>query len=367
MKTIAYYITDSGFGHLTRSTAIIENILENSDYYILIVCNKNQNDHAKVGLRQYEERLIFIDVDTDANSAFKENSLQVDVEATEDNIREYMRQLPQNVKNHYNLLKAMDIAMVVTDISILGIMVAKRLGVKVIGISNYTWYNRFKSMGISEDIISVYKEWYNKLDLLYRFELSDEMDGINCPSEDVGLVCRRINEMATSDLKKTYWPAVYISVGQVEKKQESFNIDFPSGTIFATGNIQVEGNVHLVKLPARVSHTQDYINASSFALIKGGWSSVAECLILDIPFGILVQDDTEDAELVEKLFESNYAFQITEEELREFHIQYLNIKSRSCARPQYQDDAKNIAMLMIGQAKGEAIEEVAIEEALIEK
>lgn len=353
MKTIAYYITDSGFGHLTRSTAIIEYILENSDYYVLIVCNKSQNDHAKIGLRQYEERLIFIDVDTDANSAFFENSLKVNVEETENNIADFMRLLNQNVNNQYNLLKAMDIAMVITDISIMGIMVAKKLGVKCVGISNYTWYNRFKTMGIHEEVVEVYKKWYNKLDLLYTFELSDEMEGIECPKEKVGLVCRRINEMAVGDLKKTYWPSVYMSVGQVEKKQESFNINFPSGNIFATGNINVEGNVHLVKLPPRVSHTQDYIAASAFALIKGGWSSVAECLILDVPFGILVQDDTEDEELVNKLFDKNYAFQLTEDELRDFQIQHLNIRSRSCARPQYENDAENIALKLLAHAAAE--------------
>ncbi len=347
MKTIAYYITDSGFGHLTRSMAIIEQILESSDYNVLIACNKNQNDHAKVGLRKYEERLIFIDVDTDANSAFYENSLKVNVKETEENIREYLRELPRRVKNQHNLLKAMDIAIVITDISILGIMVGKKLGVKVIGISNYTWYNRFKSMGLQEDLLNIYKDFYNQLDLLYRYELSDSMEGIDCPMEDVGLVCRLVNNMATSDLKRTYWPAVYMSVGQVEKKQEVFKVNFPSGNIFTTGNVVIEGNVHVVKLPKRVSHTQDYIAACSFALIKGGWSSVSECLILDIPFGILVQDDTEDEELVEKLFERKYAFQITEEELREFHIQELNIKSRSCARPQYENDTKNIALKML--------------------
>jgi len=347
MQTIAYYITNSGFGHLTRTLAIVKDLLENSDYNVLLVCDTPQNEHAKVGLRQYEDRLIFIDVNTDANSAFIKNSLTVDVEQTEDNIREYLRQLPAHVRNQHNLLKAMDIVLVVTDISILGIMVAKKLGVKVVGISNYTWYNRFKAMGIHEEVISIYKEWYNQLDLLYRLELSDDIEGITCPVEDVGLVCRETNEMSVSDLKKVYWPAVYMSVGQVEKKQESFNIDFKSGTVFATGNIKVEGTVHLVKLPKRVSHTQDYIAASAFALIKGGWSSVAECLILDIPFGILVQDDTEDAELVEKLFKKGYAFQITEEELRNFNIQHMNVKSRSCKRPQYKNDSQNIAKKII--------------------
>lgn len=349
MKTIAYYITDSGFGHLTRSTAIIKEILDNSDYNVLIVCNHNQNEHAKVGLRQYEDRLIFVDMQTDANSVFVKNSLQVDVEATEENILEYMRHLPGHVRNQANLLKAMDIQLVITDISILGIMVAKRIGAKCIGISNYTWYNRYKTMGIHDHVIDVYKEWYNQLDLLYRFELSDAMDGIECPTENVGLVCREPNQDSVTDMNKVYWPAVYMSVGQVEKKKESFKINFPSGTIFATGNIQVEGTAHLVKLPARVAQSQDFIAASSFALIKGGWSSVAECLIMDVPFGILIQDDTEDEELVEKLFEKGYAFKTTEEELRNFEITDMNIKSRSCIRPSYENDARNIALKMIEQ------------------
>ncbi len=56
MKTIAYYVTDSGFGHLTRSVAIVKHILKNSDYNVLFACNKAQNDVAKVGLIKYEKK-----------------------------------------------------------------------------------------------------------------------------------------------------------------------------------------------------------------------------------------------------------------------------------------------------------------------
>ena len=72
-----------------------------------------------------------------------------------------------------------------------------------------------------------------------------------------------------------------------------------------------------------------------------------------MPFGILIQDDTEDEELVNKLFDKNYAFKITEQELRDFEIQHLNIRSRSCARPDYKDDANNIALKMLEQAASE--------------
>jgi len=347
MKTIAYYVTDSGFGHITRSAAIISHIIENSEYNVILASNKIQNDHAKIELRKYEKRVSFINVETDANSKFIENSHKVDIEGTAENIRIYTNKFEDLIEYQYNLLKGMEIAMVITDISILGIMVAKKLRVKVVGISNYTWYNRFKNFGIDDDLIEIYRKWYNQLDMLYKFEFSDDMSGIDCPQEHVGLVCREVSQMSSGDFKKRYWPAVYLSVGQVEKKKEKFEINFPSGTIFATGTIEVEGNVHVVKLPSRLSHTQDYIAASAFALIKGGWSSVAECLILNVPFGILDEDDTEDQELVEKLFSKNYAFKTTEEELRKFYIKDMNIKAVSVNRPHYDNDACNIANKML--------------------
>lgn len=354
MKTIAYFVTDSGFGHITRSNAIIKYILENSDYNLILVSNRDQNNHAKIGLRKYEKRVSFAVADTDANSVFHENSLQVDVEATEEAVHAYIDEVQEHMYQAYDLLKGMEIVGVVTDLSILGIMLGKRLGVKVIGISNYTWYNRFKNMGLSEDILAFYKKWYNQLDVLFRFKFSDDMTGIDCPIEDVGLVCRDINEMNSADFKKRYWPAIYMSVGQVEKKQEKFKINFPAGTIVATGNIEIEGHAHLVKLPPRVSHTQDYINACAFALIKGGWSSVAECLILGVPFGILEQGDTEDAELVNKLFDANLAFKTTEDELRNFNIKDMNLKTTTVLRGGFENDAPNIASKIVAYIEAKA-------------
>lgn len=347
MKTIAYYVTDSGFGHLTRSVAIVKHILKNSDYNVLFACNKRQNNVAKVGLIKYEKRVSFINCDTDANAAFYENSLEVDIEATKQNIVNYFDEIEEHMDMQYSLLKGMEIDLVITDISVLGIMVGKKLRVPVVGISNYTWYNRYKKLGIEEDLIGVYKKWYDRLDMLFRFKFSDDMGGIECPMEDVGLVSRKPNHMSSGDLKKMYWPAVYLSVGQVENKEEHFDIDFPNGTVFATGNIDVQGHAHLVKLPDRVTSTQDYIAASSFAIIKGGWSTVAECLTLDIPFGVLDQGETEDKELVNKIVDANYAFLVSEKDVRNFNMKEMNIKAASVDRPHFPNDADEISKKML--------------------
>lgn len=347
MKTIAYFVTDSGFGHITRTAAIITKILDNSDYNVMVISDRAQNNHARISLLKYEKRVSFAVAKTDAKSVFCKNSLKVDVEATTIDVRKYIEELDDNVEDLYTLLKGLNICAVVTDISVLGIMIAKKLRVKVIGISNYTWYNRFKSFGLDEDILEFYQSCYDKLDILLRFQFSDDMSGISAPIEDIGLVCREVDEMSSGDYKQKYWPAVYLSIGQVEKKKEVFDVDFPQGTIFATGAIEIKGITHLLKLPQRVSHTQDYIAASSLALIKGGWSSVTECLILGVPFGILEQDDTEDEELVNKLFDQNLAFKTTEDELRNFSIKDLNIKAASLERKKFPNDGDKISKRII--------------------
>ncbi len=347
MKQIAYFVTDSGFGHITRTEAIVSEIVKFSDYNVLVISNEKQTEHARASLRKLGDRVSFMNIDTDADVVLKHGSLEVDIEATEKSVEDFHSNFDKNLERHYDKLKDMDIVGVITDISILGVIIAKRLGVKVIAISNYNWYNRFKKFGIKDEILNFYLKWYNQIDLFLNFKFSDDMTGITCPMEEVGFVCRKVNDMNSGDFKATYWPVVYLSVGQVEKKKDKFHIDFPSGTIVATGSIEVEGNAHLVKLPARVTSTQDYIAASAFALIKGGWSSVAECLILGVPVGILKQGDSEDDELVAKLVVKNLAFEVTEEEIRNFSMKEMNIKANSVDRPKVENNVEKVAKVMI--------------------
>ena len=62
---IALYISSHGFGHMTRSLSLIENILKNTEYNIYIACGKKQNDFARIYLSNYKSRIIYKDLVTD--------------------------------------------------------------------------------------------------------------------------------------------------------------------------------------------------------------------------------------------------------------------------------------------------------------
>lgn len=55
---IELYILSHVFVYMTSCLGIMDNILKTSDYNLYIVCNKNQNDFARIYLAEYKDRLI---------------------------------------------------------------------------------------------------------------------------------------------------------------------------------------------------------------------------------------------------------------------------------------------------------------------
>lgn len=346
MKTIAFYVTDLGFGHITRSLAIIEKILESTSHHIYLTCGELQIDYATVFLSKYSGRVTFNEENTEAGTVLKDDSFEFDQEVTEARIQEFLDGMDERVASEYDKIKDMDIALVVTDISILGIHVAKRLGVKVVGITNYTYYHRYKKIGVKEALMTPFLEAYNSLDYLYELALSDDLSDIDCPKESVGFISREVNNGASFDYKARFWPSCFLSIGQIANK-ESLEVDFQSGHVYATGNVDITGNAHVVKLPKRVSHSQDYIAASSLAIVKPGWSVVAECMISGIPFGVIDVNQVEDGEIIKKLTESQQCFILEEDELNPLNIKDLNMKAAALKPEEHTNDAGSLARKIV--------------------
>lgn len=342
MKTIGYYVSDTGFGHITRSLAVIEQILEQSDYHIYLVSGQTQIEYAKIYLIPYEERVTFQITQTEAKTVYFENTLTTDVKTTEKNVEKFIHKLPDLLDKELEQLKDMPLDFVISDLSVLGIEVAQALGVKIVGISNYTWYHRYKKKGIKEEYISYYLNKYNQFDMFYRLAMADDMTGLNCPMTEGGHMMRKVNFLASVDLKKMYWPTMYLSIGQVAHKKDMI-INFQSGHVFAAGDLTAGGDAHVINLPNKISHSQDYLMASSLALVKPGWATVNECLILGKPFGIITTDDSEDQELIDKLKAMNCCFCLHEDALNYLDVKKLNIKAINTKRVKVPDNTEETA------------------------
>ena len=348
MKTLAYYVSNMGFGHITRSLAIIEHILEESDYTIYLACGKEQIEYSKVFLSNYSGRVTYHVAMTEVGTEIKPYTFEFDEAKTILAIDDFMQNFDRQVQEEVERLKTMDVVEVITDISILGIHVAKKLGVKAIGISNYTFYHRYKKMGIDQELIQVFIDAYNQLDVFYQLAYADDMSDLTCPKEQVGLAVRQVNRGSSNDFKTKFWPSCFLSIGQIANIGR-INIDFQAGHVYATGNVDIDGNSHVVKLPKRIGHSQDYVAASSLAIIKPGWSAVAECLTAGVPFAVVDANAIEDGEITEKLIKESRCFLVEPSELRHLDIKELNIRMRALVNDPLPNDAKNIAKKIIKQ------------------
>ncbi|WZL81135.1 hypothetical protein QBE53_15215 [Vallitaleaceae bacterium 9-2] len=348
MKTLAYYVSNTGFGHITRSLAIIEHILEASDYSIYLACGKDQIEYSKVFLSNYSGRVTYDVVTTEVGTEIKPYTFEFDQAKTILAIDDFLQTFNQTVDEEVKRLESMNVVEVITDISILGIHVAKKLGVRVVGVSNYTFYQRYKKMGIDQELTQPFLDAYNQLDVFYELAYADDMSEITCPKEKVGLAVRRVNRGSSNDFKTKFWPSCFLSIGQIANLGR-INIDFQAGHVYATGNVEIDGNSHVVKLPRRIGHSQDYVAASSLAIIKPGWSAVAECLTSGVPFAVVDANAIEDGEITEKLIQEGRCFKVEPSELRNLDIKALNIKMHSLVHDPVPNDAKNIAQKIIGQ------------------
>src|SRR6478752_2727155 len=93
LKTIAYYISDYGYGHATRSTAIIRELLKQNETVKIIICHSFALRFLQQSFR-HEPRVTFREVATDVGYVLKENSLEPDTKILNENVSFYVSEFP---------------------------------------------------------------------------------------------------------------------------------------------------------------------------------------------------------------------------------------------------------------------------------
>lgn len=135
MKTVAFFVSPHGFGHAARACAVIEALvrrLPSLRFHIFTTvpewffvesipgCFEYHTCHADIGLIQ--------------NSPLDE-----DIEATERALAVAPWRNSEEIERLTCHLGRLDCAMVITDISPLGLRVARRAGLPSVLIENFTW------------------------------------------------------------------------------------------------------------------------------------------------------------------------------------------------------------------------------------
>lgn len=326
---IALYISSHGFGHMTRSLSLIENILKNTEYNIYIACGKKQNDFARIYLSKYKPRIIYKDLITDIGLINKENSLEVDKEKLEIELIKFVSSWDTVVNNEVEELKNLNIKSIISDISPIGCLVGKKLDLPVTFITNFTWIEQYKHLGIDESIINKFKSAYLYINKFIKYDLCLIKDYINTDKVyDGGFVCREIDKLKVDKIKDKYKNSIFITCGK-SASLNTINIKNFSGTIFTTSGIDIttDKECNVIKLPIDILDTQNYIAASDIVITKAGWTTISEAIIGHTNLVLIERPSAkEDTFNIENIKKNNLGISIKEDDLINIDIKDLKDK-----------------------------------------
>ena len=314
---LAFYASSHGFGHMTRCLAIIEELLETTDHLIYLASGAYQNSFARVYLARFGDRVTYKDIRTEVGLVNKDNSLQVDIPRLEHELTDFMAGWDTAVAAEVAILRDLPVACVISDISAIGIQVGEQLGVRNIGIANFTWCEQYEFLGLSDTIIARFREVYAKLDLLIEYDLMLPAPKLPVPRKQIGFICRRFDSNRIAAIKAQYGPSIFITCGK-SADLNNIQIDNWHGTIFTTSgiNITATGNATVVQLPVETFDTHNYLAASDIVIAKAGWGTISEALLSKRNLVLIEREGVlEDTENIEELKRRGVAVSIKETDL----------------------------------------------------
>lgn len=342
---IAIYVSSHGFGHMSRIVAILEYLL-NCDEEIYLVCGKEQINYAKDVFCNYEKKIVYKELLTDIGLVNLENELEYNKELTEKALFNFISKASEVVDTEVSYLSRKDLRFIITDISPIGSLIAKKLNVICLGISNFTWYDQYEYLGMDQKILEFFLEAYLLIDKFYQYPLSifNHKNYFMNEIKDIGFVARKVDHIKISGIKKKYGKYIYFSFGKSIKK-DNFKI---TGTIPVLSNFAING---IKLIPQNSPDFHNYVAASSLVIAKAGWSTVAEALIYSRKLVLIERKNNfEDAQIIKVLKNENLVLSISEEELNELNTDEILNKAEALIDTKKLDKIKNdtekIALLL---------------------
>jgi UDP:flavonoid glycosyltransferase YjiC (YdhE family) len=290
-QTICFYLTGFGFGHLTRSLAIMEQLLKSRpDIHIIIKADDRLLEKAGQYLAGYQGRFILRSFRSHFSIFFDSVSFCVDRQATRDDICRWIDTLPASAEQETYFLKNNQVQLVVSDIVPEAFEAASQAGVPSMGISNFTWYEICVDV-LGEDpalqtLLAMYKKARGMMVYPYSTGQLIPIDHTIA----VGAVARPFDQGKVHELRLQYKhsdrPLVFLSVGgstRVEAVPLRSDMDY-----LVTMGVDVPQGPNVHRLPADMPDSHNYLAACDLAITKCGWSTVAEATLAKVPMWLMV-------------------------------------------------------------------------------
>ena len=359
-KTIAFYISDHGFGHIMRNISVVAYILEHTENRIVLVSGNPHIAAVKEYLGKYttaenlNERFITIEQHTDIGFALRSGTLLVDWQETEKRVRDYISEFPKYIKNARELLRKYKVDTVVCDIVPWILTAARKEGIPSYIMASFPWVEQYEK-DLPTELVEEYRKAYDSADNVILYGLHTPFVENTLKNRcEVSLCARPFHSDKVRKIREQYGdkPIVFISIGMSNDGINGITDvgDLPYSFIVTEGVNLTGENVHTIS--KAIDNTQDYVLASDFCIAKAGWTTISEILIAKKPMALLSRPDVaEDSMYIEKLVRSGLAVEITTQELGNIAEVLNRMKSITQGENNYRDDTCKIAEIIFSSAK----------------
>ncbi|TDT46086.1 glycosyltransferase [Fonticella tunisiensis] len=354
MKTIAFYISNHGFGHAARNIPIIQNLLLlDRDLKIIVKTHTRQLEFIKQSLSRFSSRIAYYDEYVDLGLILKENSYLVDKEKLDAELKGFISTWEDRIEKETSFIKENKIDLIVSDVVPWIFQSAKKSGVRSVLISNFTWAEIYKELFDSE-VVNIYEDSYRKADYAFIFPLAGDIGKYFKNTYEVGLSSREFNEEPVKYIKNKYKrPIVFVSLGRSVEINDEIEVEHLPYDFIYTEGIKLRGN-NTYKLPVDTGNTQDYIKASEIIITKAGWSTISESICAQRPILVLNRPEIkEDVNTINNLLNLKIANTIEFNQLDEENLSILIEETKKLIEnyrflpDRYKNSSKEIASSLL--------------------
>lgn len=351
IRTIAYYISDYGYGHATRSVAIILRLLQRREDVRIIVCHSFALSFLQHALQDFAGRIQFHEVQTDVGYVLQHHSLQIDEIAIQEQVREYLNNLPQLVQQEVTYLEKLSTDMIISDITPMAFEVADQLHIASIGISNFTWHTAYTSM-LDPQILKQLEVLYHKMDYFLALAGSVECNWGRNENVAFGFYSRNIKQEEVERIRRSLNPGgtkniIFVPIGMKINLGDLSHLSLwnqPNCIFVVSSNMECS-HPNVVRIEPGYTEVQHYVAASDLVISKAGWGTVSEAIGSGIPL-LLIQREgmNEDENTIRYLLDKQYASVLSWEQINTIHIDtYI----KSLKKPTSENEVDKIISAII--------------------
>lgn len=279
---IRFYISDHGYGHASRSIAIIREL--------------QSTLNAKVSVRTLtsanfiEDSVLDCDItmlQNDVGPIMDVNTSSIDYKKTIGCVNDWYRTWDTYIEEETQYCQKNGVDLILSDITPQVFHVSENLKIPGIAISNFTWDDIYSPIHELSQEVSKMKDAYSRADAAIILPLHGDMNHFK-EKKFVPLISREITKSRT-EMRQMCKIAndkslVYVGSGLSIDMSPSFlnRLTCNGINILVSSNSNIHGN-GIYRIPKNVVETQNYIGMCDLVITKSAYSTVAEAVRAKIP------------------------------------------------------------------------------------